>query len=265
MLSPILNNIIALVSIISNLILYGVTKKKVKLTTFLAAALPFLFFSMVVSGRSGLVSLILGWFVIISIFSNKIKLSTFILPILLLVLILFGGAFFVKKFDVENASLSDTLIIFVEHIFGYLYQGPILFSRYFDNELDIATNWDFLSSACHVASKFSLCTTLPLHAEFANYGPNFLGNVYTMYFSIIPNYGLYSLFPVFLIYSSLLTILFYKFKSSSIFAVILYPIMFAAIVLSPFKDGIGYAFYFTLKVIFFSSLIKFFFIETDKR
>lgn len=258
-ISPMINNVMVFITILSNIILYGVTKKKVKLTTFLAVALPFLFLSMVVSGRSGLVSLILGWFVIISIFSNKKKLSTFIVPILLLFLILFGGALFVKKFDVENESTGDILIIFLEHIFGYLYQGPILFSRYFNNEIDIATNWDFLNSACHVVSKLNWCTPLRQHADFTNYGPTLLGNVYTMYFSIIPNYGLYSLFPVFLIYSSLLAILFYKFKSSSIFAVILYPAMFAAIVLSPFTDSIGYSFYFVLKVIFFSILIKFLF------
>ncbi|WP_351123760.1 O-antigen polymerase [Shewanella sp. T24-MNA-CIBAN-0130] len=246
-LNPVLNNIFVIVGILANIVLFGVIKKKVKLTTFLAVALPFLFISLVLSGRSGLVSLILGWFVIISVLSNRVKFRIFVLPIILLLAIIFFGGVFVKKFDIEGKGGSDTFIVLFEHVFGYLYQGPILFSRYFNNEIDIATNWDFFNSACHVLSKVGLCVPSSIHADFAGYSPENMGNVYSIYFSIIPHYGMFGLIVVFSIYAILLAFLFHKLKSLSLFAVVVYPLMFSAIVLSTFKDSIGYSFYFLLK------------------
>ena len=264
-LNPVLSNVFVVVGVLTNIVLYGVIKKKVNLTTFLILSVPFLFISLVINGRSGLVSLVLGWLVIVSVFSGRIKLSTLLLPIALLLSIIFFGGVFVKKFDVEDKTAGDALSILLEHVFSYLYQGPILFSRYFNDEIDVAANWDFLNSVCHVIAKLDLCVPRGQHSEFVNYGTEQSGNVYSIYFSIIPHYGILGLFVVFFAYAVFLAVLFHKLKSASVFAVVVYPLMFSAIALSVFSDSIGYAFYWLLKVIIIVAMINLFFSIRKKR
>lgn len=264
-LNPVLNNIFVVVGALTNIVLFGVIKKKVNLKYFLIVALPYLFLSLVISGRSSLVSLILGWLVIISVFSVRTKLRVFMLPIMLLLSIIYFGGLFVKKFDVEGKSGGDTFTVLLEHLFSYLYQGPVLFSRYFNNEIDIATNWDFLNSACHIISKLGWCQPYKRHADFANYGPEDMGNVYSIYFSIIPHYGTFSLFIVFTVYAASLAFLFHKLKSANAFAIVIYPLMFSSIILSTFKDGIGDSFYFLLKVSIIIYIINLFFSKNQTK
>lgn len=260
-LQPVLSNLLVLLGVLTNVILFGVIHNKVKLLSFIIPIIPLILISLIVAGRSGLVSLTLGWLVIFAIFSDKLKFSYLVLPIIFLLFTLYFGGVWVKKFDIEDQSVNNTIYILFEHVFQYLYQGPVLFSQYFINEINISTNWDFLNSACHMLSKIGICEPKQIHADFANYGPFLLGNVYSMYFSIIPEYGLLGLIFVFSIYSIFLSTLFYMMKARKIFAIVVYPIMFSAIILSVYKDGIGYSFYWLIKVFLICILIKFFFVK----
>lgn len=263
-LHPIISNLFMLLGVLASLALFGVIQKKVKFFSFIVLVVPLVIISLIVEGRSGLVSMVLGWLVILAIFSDKLKLRYFALPILFLIFVLYFGGVWVKKFDVEGQSAGNAIAVLTDHIFGYLYQGPVLFSRYFTGEIDVKTNWDFLSSACHMLSKLDWCIPKPLHADFASYGDSHLGNVYSIYFSIIPTYGVLGLALVFGVYAMFLSISFHMMKARRLFALAAYPMMFSAIVLSVFKDGIGYSLYWLLKVLIICFFIRLVLVERRK-
>ena len=258
-LHPIVTNLFVLLGVLANLVLFGVVQKKVNLMTFVLLVAPLIVINLIVSGRSGLVSLILGWLVILAVFSDKLKVRYLALPILFMVFVVYFGGVWVKKFDVEGQSAGTALLVLTEHIFDYFLQGPVLFSRYFTGQIDVATNWDFLASACHIASKLSMCQPENIHAEFARYGPSRTGNVYSIYFSILPLYGFLGLLLVFGVYSVFLAINFHLMKAKSLFSLAVYPVMFSAIVLSVYKDSIGYALYWLVKVFIVCLFLRFLF------
>lgn len=260
-LHPMVSNAFILLGVLTNIVLFGVIRKKVKLLSFAVLVTPLVVISLVVSGRAGLVALIFGWLVILAVFSDKLKLRYFVLPVLFLFFVLYFGGVWVKKFDVEGQSAGNVLVVFADHILGYLYQGPVLFSRYYTGEIDIETNWDMLGSACHILSKIGMCQPQNHHAEFAQYGPSLTGNVYSMYFSIIPSYGLLGLALAFGCYSVFLSVIFYMLKARRVFALVVYPVMFSAIVLSVFSDRISYALYWLIKVFIICIIIRVLFSE----
>jgi oligosaccharide repeat unit polymerase len=262
-LHPILSNLFVVIGVLSNIVFFGVVQKRVKLEKFIILVLPFVAISLIVSGRSGLVSLILGWMVILGIFSDKMKLRYLIFSFSFLFFVLYFGAIWVKKFEVEGLSSGEILFVFFDHILAYLYQGPVLFSRYLTGEINIATNWDFLNSIHHILSKFNLGHPLPLHQAFASFGTHYSGNVYSIYFSIVPLYGFLGLTIVFLIYASSLAFIFEMFKNRMLFGLLVYPIMFSAILLSVYKDAIGYSTYWVIKVAFIYIFIKIFLTRFD--
>lgn len=262
-LHPIVSNLFVLLGVLANIVLFGVIQKKVKLVNFLALVVPLVIISLILAGRSGLVSMTLGWLVILAVFSDKLKLRYLALPILFLLFVLYFGGVWVKKFDVEGQSAGNAVVVLADHIFGYLYQGPVLFSRYFTSEIDIQANWDFLNSACHMLSKLDWCTPKHMHADFASYGESLSGNVYSMYFSIIPTYGVLGLALAFGIYAICLSIVFNMMKARSLFALVVYPMMFSAVVLSVFNDGIGYSLYWIVKVLVMCAFICVAFSDRD--
>lgn len=247
-LHPIVSNLFVLLGVLANIVLYGVTQKKVKLMSFVILVAPLVVISLIVAGRSGLVSMILGWLVILAVFSDKLKLRYLALPILFLFFVLYFGGLWVKKFDVESQSAGNALFVLFDHIFGYLFQGPVLFSRYFTGEINPETNWDFLNSACHMLSKLDFCKPLPQHQSFSQYGIARFGNVYSIYYSVVPIYGVLGVALVFGVYAVFMSVLFRMLKRISVFSIVVYPTMFAAVVLSLFTDGIGYSFYWIVKV-----------------
>lgn len=259
-LNPIVDNLFIVMGAFLTIILFGVVTNKLKLHKFIIVGIPYILLLLILSGRSGLISLVLGWLAIIVVFSEKLKIRYIVMPMVLLLGIIYLGGVWVKKFDTEGQSIVDTIITLLEHIFGYLYQGPILFSRFLTKEINIITNWDFLSSTCHVLSMLDLCrSNYSQHSEFTSYSLNEIGNVYSIYFSIIPHYGILGLIVVFAIYGVFLAILFYHFKRMSLFALIVYPNMLAAIILSVFSDGIGYSVYWQIKVLVICLLLSLFF------
>ncbi|WP_022964933.1 O-antigen polymerase [Denitrificimonas caeni] len=262
-LNPLVSNFFVLIGVLANIFLFGVLNKKINPLNFIILVAPFVAISLIVYGRSGLVSLILGWLVIFAVFSDKLKIRYLAIPVLLLFCIIFFGGIWVKKFDVEEQTVSDTLLVMVEHIFDYFYQGPILFSRYFTDEIDVATNWDFTNSACHILSKLGMCQPLHQHADFADYGDLRPGNVYSMYFSIIPHYGYIGLLVVFGAYAAFLSATYHKMKEKQLFSLVVYPAMFSAVVLSVFKDGIGYSFYWIIKVLIICIFLRLFFYKRN--
>ena len=144
-LNPIVDNLFIVIGAFLTIMLFGVVTGKLKISKFMIVGIPHILLFLIVFGRSGLISLILGWLAIIVIFSAQLKIRYIIMPMLLLLGVIYLGGVWVKKFDTEGQSIADTIITLLEHIFGYLYQGPILFSRFLTKDINIATNWDFLN------------------------------------------------------------------------------------------------------------------------
>lgn len=261
-LNSLLDNLFVALGVLLSIFLFGVVQGKVKFYGFISFSVPYTLLSLIVFGRSGIVSLVLGWLVIVSFYSQRLKVRYIILPVLLLLMVVLLGGIWVKKFDVQNQSILGATGVVLEHLFDYLYQGPILFSKYLDGDINISTNWDFLNATCHLLSRFDLCVPYLQHSDFSNYGEFKKGNVYTIYFSILPHYGFFGLSFVFLIYAVYLASLFHGLKRMSLFSLAVYPYMFSAIILSVFTDNIGYSVYWQIKVFLICLVVKFFFTES---
>ncbi|MET1253596.1 O-antigen polymerase [Aliikangiella maris] len=233
---------------LSILFIYAISKKLVRITPVILSLVPFLALTLLLTGRSALISLILAW-VFTYVFSGgkiSIKVATSFFVAFMLVLVL--GATLVSKVDVAEASLGESIYILLVHIVDYLFQGPVLFSHYFDNQIHIRESWDTLNSVCHALSKLGLCTPISnVHADDAYFGNNKLGNVYSMYFAIFPHYSYIGIVFFIVLYSSLCTYFFEKAKHGSVFSLVASGFLYSAIVLSIYKDGFGSAFWLFIK------------------
>lgn len=260
-ISPLITNYILFGYFCSILFIYAVFKNKLNRISVFTSLIPLLCGSLILSGRSGIVSLVLAWF-FVAVFIDKLDIYKFLKTLLSLIAILFLGAVLVNKFNINGLSFTETTIVFTKHIAGYLFQGPVLFSRYFEGEILVRENWDTLNSVCHILSKVDLCEPFPQHCDFAYYGEWLSGNVYSFYFSIIPHYSYLGCCIFIMLYSFLITVFYEKAKRGELYFLLLSAQLFSGIILSIFKDGFGSQFYLLIKFSFFYVLLIIFFSKT---
>lgn len=246
---------------ISCLLVYGVTKQKVKVLAVVISLLPFIFLTLILTGRSLLVSLILAWVYTYFFAGGRLSFKSAMIFTLTMFGVLFFGATLVSKVDVEGLGfLSIFLVIFV-HIVDYLLQGPILFGLYFDNMIHIRESWDTLDNACHAVSKFGLCEPITnVHADNAYMGDGKLGNVYSFYFATYPHYGIFGTLFFISFYAVVSAVFYYFARRGGLFSFVSSSFLFSAIVLSIYKDGFGDSFWMFIKfyliALFFSAFFK---------
>jgi oligosaccharide repeat unit polymerase len=250
---------------LSILFIYAINKKQLNVLWVVVSLAPFLISTLVLAGRSGLISLMLSWLFVYLLTGGKINLKAIVIFIALFLFVLVFGATLVNKVDVNNSNVFDSISILGVHILDYLFQGPILFSRYFDNQLSIKENWDTLNSVCHALSKVELCTPISnIHADVGKFGPDKLGNVYSIYFAIFPHYSYIGIAFFIIFYSIITTYFFDKAKYGNIFALVVSGFLFGAIVLSIFKDGFGSGFWLFIKFYLISIILVLFFTKKGK-
>jgi hypothetical protein len=102
--------------------------------------------------------------------------------------------------------------------------------------IDVAGRWDALSFFCTVGSKFGLCTPSELHLDFNAYRPDGAwGNVYSVYFSFYPNYGLLGV-VAFMVFYGMWIALHHERASHSLANTLVAAYLMSAIVTSIFND-----------------------------
>lgn len=244
---------------LSLIVLYGVISGKVKLIYFFILFLPFVATMLLVNGRSGLVSLILSWFFAYFFLGGKLSIRIVVLFSVSMFLIIFLGAIFVSKVNIENMTLIDIFFVIFEHVLDYYIQGVVLFDLYFNGKLDISENWDALNTVCQVLSAFDLCQPLPQHQDVALFGEGKLGNVYSIYFSMFPKYGMLGIVFFMSLYGAVAAFFYENAKRGFGFSYVISCFIFSFIILSLFSDGFGYSLILFVQTLFFVYFTLFFF------
>ncbi len=192
-LGPLTGNYLVLGLIVTALLSYGVLKNAVSLRLTLAAALPWVLMNLLSNGRAGLVQLTLVIAYLRLINGRKLHLGSILGIFGLFLLVFGGGAVLVSKGGLENASeLGEGALLILNNLGEYALQGPILFSKYLDGDgLFIKSTWDALKVPCALLSKVGMCTVGSQHQDFVFFGnDDRIGNVYTVFFSLYPKYGI---------------------------------------------------------------------------
>lgn len=249
---------------VSVIFIYALINKRLNFFIVVVSLLPFLAALLIMNGRSGIISLILSWFFVYLFYGGKLNFKSTLAFVVVSYLVLFFGATLVGKFNVDGLNFFESLFVLLEHIMDYLLQGPLLFARYFDGDINVRENWDTLNIACHIISKFGWCEPLPQHQDTAYYGINKIGNVYSLYFSLFPHYSYVGMVFFLVLYSTLTTFFFKMAKCGNVFSVVISGNLFSVMILSLFKDGFGYSILLFIEFLIISVFFVVFFVKSER-
>ena len=242
-------NYLLLGLVIIPLFTIALAQRRIGWLKYLIIAFPWCALILVGSGRAGLIQMLLGLVFIYRVVYQKLPVKIMATLGLFFLVVLFVGAIATNKIDVSSdESVGEVMSIMLTHIAGYALQGPVLFSLYFDGTVRVFENWNPFISVCHLLSIVQLCTPLPMHSEFNLYGDGLEGNVYSLYFSIFPGFGVLGVVFFIALYSAASTYAYLKAKQGHIFYMVISAYLYSAIVLSLFSDTFLPSLWFFMKV-----------------
>ncbi|OOW01771.1 hypothetical protein MF6394_14350 [Pseudomonas sp. MF6394] len=239
-------------------------KKWCSASSLLIISAPWSLLILLASGRSGLLQLLIGVLFIWVIVRGKLSAKLVIWVGGCFLLVLIGGAIATAKVALDSdESAGDFVYAFLEHFAGYAFQGPVLFARYFDGDISLEPLWSPFSSICHMLSFVGLCMPDPQHLAFNRYAPDLEGNVYSMYFSLYPKFGILGVVAFLSMYSVISTYTYFKAKSGNVYYMMLASFFMSSIVLSLFSDQISSSWWSLIKLTVLIALV--FFLFTDRK
>lgn len=267
-------NYLVLGLILTPVLMLGTLEGRIRATTAIFIAAPWILTNILTNGRAGLVTLLIAMTYLRLTHRQPLHWRTIGLGALLFFGVFAGGVVLVNKGGLDSAALfgesdspgqvffalTEIGLVAVENVLDYLLQGPILFSRAFAGLVQIESTWDAFSFACNLLEKAGLCTPPPLHQEFANFGTgDRLGNVYSVYFSIYPKYGWLGILWVMAFYGAWAAFHHMHYaKSRSLGQGLLAAFLYAAVLLSIFSDLFGPALNFLIKTVIVCEALRYF-------
>lgn len=263
---PLVDNYLILGLILTPVLFLAVLKRDLPAWLFAATCLPWIAMNLVSNGRASLVQLVLALAFVHHMSGARWSGKALLRGLLAFVVIVAGGDYLVGKSDVApNADFGEIVWAFADTFASYLLQGPALFSRYIDAGATAALNWDALSFFCSVLSKVDLCTPPPtIHTDFNQFGyGDWIGNVYSMYFSLYPRYGWVGTAALLTVYSAWITWHTHHARNGPLFHVVVAAYLFSAIPLSVFSDLFGPSLNFLIKSVVVCVFIQRFFPGVD--
>ena len=252
------NNMIILSGVMYLLFMYLYSHKIVNLRWLLFSMALFFSYNLLTGTRATIIFLVVGS-VLLYVNQTK-KINKKLIFSILLAAFFLGGA--VAVFMGKDGADRDKGIIYntpyvVENYFSYGIQGVYLFDNYILKKYPIKPNWDVLSGFKLIGSKLGFDFDMhSKHADFSYFGNGKSGNVYTMFFSVYPLYGVFGLIVFFSIYGFFSSSLYY---SSSPINSILLAYINGALVIGVFNEQFFTNLLYTLKlilVLFFLQLIS---------
>lgn len=263
--STMTNNFIVLSSCLVMLASYLFAKNRMSFTVFLAIYVVFCFYNFITGTRAAILLISLSCVFVYTI--SSIRVSKLFLLALLSSAIMLGSliAIFMGK---DGMDRDDKFVNNIEKVahnyFSYSVQGVILFDNYVLSKGGIEANWDILSGVKEVINKVSgepVFNIKSKHSQFSYFSKENKGNVYTIYFSIFPRYGLLGVVFFLLLYGMACEYI-YK-KSTGVFLVLL-GFINATLCLTIFNEQIFTNIVFTIKFLTFLCLMKFIVFFNDK-
>lgn len=253
-------NYLALGLIAVPLLLVGQSQGDISRRRFAIASVPWVITNLISGGRSALVSMIVAGFYLLGLRGRRLTVGSVVVLVGLFFFVFVAGIILVGKEGVSAQSdLSDIASATAKNFFDYLLLGSILFGKYVSGHIIVNPEWDPFSSVCHIAAKFGLCTPGAQNLDFNSFAPDGrLGNVYTMYFSMYPGYGLAGVIVFAFLYGAWSSF-HHRRASRSLPHALVSAYLIAAIALSMFTDSFGNSLYFLFKAFVAGHFINVFF------
>lgn len=245
---PLLGNYIQAGTFMIPLISLPVLTRRWPLWLLGLAGLPWAAIMLVGAGRSALVQMILALMFLSFLFEGRVanRLTLPLIPFMVAVIVI-GASLVGKIAPVYQGNGVQKAVPFAESALDYAAQGPILFSRYLSGEAGVTPNWSPTRGLCALFGSIGLCRAPNHNLEFNDFAPSKDGNVYSLFFSIFPHYGYLGVFVFLALYGGLCYGAYRGARRGSSVALVIYGLLFGAIVLSPFTDSIGAGAYLYMK------------------
>lgn len=258
--SPIVSNYMLLGLVVIPLLTISLIAKKLNALPYLIISLPWAAMIMLISGRSSLIQLLLVLFFIFYLMVRKVSVKIVLYMFILFLLIIVTGALATNKVNLSgDSSMYDVFHSFLDHLLAYAFQGPVLFSEYYDGKIFVSPNWSPFRSISHILSFFGGAPPPYQHLEFNSYGNQMekVGNVYSVYFSLYPNYGFLGAVIILMCYSIASTYIYIRAKSGGMQYILIAGYLFSAMVLSLFSDLFLTPLWFFIKLVLIVWLVSF--------
>lgn len=247
-----IDNYLILGLIVTPVLLIGAIHRQLPAWLFAMTIVPWLGMNLISNGRASLMQLVLALAFVHHLSGARISTSVLVKGAGIFLLVVAGGDYLVGKTQAgSDAAIGELIGAFVDTTAAYALQGPALFSRYFEGLATVTPRWDALSFFCSVAAKVDLCMPpASIHVEFNSYGyGDWIGNVYSLYFSLYPRYGWIGTTLLLAVYAAWVTFHYRQARAGKLVHVVLAAYLFSAIPLSVFSDLFGPSLNFLIKVV----------------
>ena len=216
-----------------------------------------LLYGMMTGASSGAVSLALGLIGIDAILRKGLRTRMIIVGLTVAIVSFAVVAAVLSKGNVESsASLSENVSGTIELAGVYLLGGVVAFDAVVQYPASIAPVWSMWRVFQLTANKFGANFDVPsVHAEYTDVSNDYTGNVYTMYFSYYPDYGLAGVCIIMVILGAILTVIYLKAVHGNPRAVVLYAFVFSGLVLSGFSESFFLGVNFWFKAVLYTMLV----------
>ncbi|WP_426768220.1 O-antigen polymerase [Erwinia aphidicola] len=257
--STLTNNFIIISTFLVMLSAYLFSRKKIRFPLFALSYLLFAYYNFLTGTRAAIILITVAIMFIYLVCAEK---KSKLLLVLILVSAFFLGAvvaIYMGKDGMDrDANFSDNISKVIENYFSYTVQGVILFDNYIVDRNKISENWDVLSGAKGVANKIAGADLFDINTKFSDFSyfsKDKDGNVYTIYFSVYPLYGLIGVFTFFVLYGAFCSFVYHR--ANYVFVIILCYIS-ATLCLNVFNEQVFTNFIYTIKLLAFISLCRYF-------
>jgi oligosaccharide repeat unit polymerase len=215
-----------------------------------------LMYGMMAGASSGAVSLTLGLIGIDAIRHRGLRTRTIIVGLTVAIVSFAVVAAVLSKGNIESsASISENFSGTVELVGVYLLGGVVAFDAVVQYPASITPVWSMWRVFQLTANKFGAGFDVPsIHAEYTDISNDYTGNVYTIFFSYYPDYGLIGVCIIMVILGGLVTVIYQKAVHGNPRAVVLYAFVFSGIVLSGFSESFFLGANFWFKAILYTML-----------
>jgi len=197
-----------------------------------------LLYALMAGASAGAVSLALGLIGIDAIRHGGLRTKTMVVGLTVALVCFAAIATVQSKGNVDShASLSENVSGTVELVGVYLLGGVVAFDAVVQYPASITPVWSIWRVFQLTANKFGASFDVPsVHAQYTDISDDYNGNVYTIYFSYYPDYGLAGVCAIMLVLGAVVTVIYQKAIQGNPRSVLLYAFVFSGIVLSGFSE-----------------------------
>jgi oligosaccharide repeat unit polymerase len=227
---------------------------KIRMVLLIGVAL---LYGMMAGMSGGAVSLALGLIGIDAIRRGGLRTKTIVASLIVALVSFDVVAALLSKGNTEtSASISENVSGTADLVGIYVLGGVVAFDAVVQYPASITPVWSLWRVFKLTANKFGASFDVPsIHAEYTDISNEYNGNVYTIYFSYYPEYGLAGVCVVMMILGGVLTVIYQKAVHGNPRAVVLYAFVFSGIMLSGFSEYFFLGANFWFKAVLYTLLV----------